>query len=383
MKWLHGVLMCLGAVLAQAQTIAPETLEVERLGEPSPHWLIANDANFLGYMDSKVYLFDGDTGRMLGMISAGGYRNAIEVAPDLGRLYSPETYYTRHTRGERTDVVTLYDVRTLTAVGEVVIPPKRATGMPHRHYSGRSDDGRFVYVMNLTPAMSVTVVDVENRGVTAEIDTAGCAMIYPTGDRSLAMLCGNGTVQALELADDGTLAGRMASPAFFDAEADPLTEKAVRVGDRWLFFSFDGWVHPVRFGRGAPRPAERWSLFDGAQRRQSWKPGGLQFVAVHRASRSLYVIVHQGGPGTHKDPGNQVWVYDLTDHQRRRVIELASPASSIAVTQDDAPLLVASSPDVPALFVYDARSGRLERTIEGPPFTPTILQTLPAAEPES
>ncbi len=149
------------------------------------------------------------------------------------------------------------------------------------------------------------------------------------------------------------------------------------MGDRWYYFSFDGWVHAVDFGGGAPRPAPRWSLFDDEQRGGNWKVGGLQFAAVHAASGTLYVVVHQGGPGSHKDPGSQVWVYDLATRQRRAVFELASPASSIAVTPDAAPLLVAASPEVPALFVYDARAGAMQRVIEGPPFTPTILQTVP------
>ena len=378
MKWLLATMMCSLAVPALAEPIAPESLRVETLGSPSPHWLIANDANFLGYMDSKVYLFDGDSGEMLGMISAGGYRNAVELAPGAGHIYSPETYYSRHTRGERTDVVTLYDSENLQPVAEVVIPPKRATGMPHRHYSGISDDGRLVYVSNLTPAMSVSVVDVASGAFVGEIETAGCAMVYPTGERSLALLCGDGTVQELKLADRGTLDGRARSPVFFDADIDPVTEKAVRLGDQWLFVSFDGWVHPVVFGPAAPAPAERWSLFDDNHRQQGWRVGGLQFVAAHAASGSLYVVVHQGGPGSHKDPGNQVWVYDLASRQRRDVFELASEATSIAVTPDESPLLVAGNPAVPALVVYDARTGALQRTIEGPPFMPTILQTLPA-----
>ncbi len=361
-----------------ADPIEPEQLSVEPLGAPSAHWLVINDANFLGYMDSKVYLFDGDTGSMLAMISAGGWRNAVEMAPDMSRIYSPETYYTRLTRGERTDVVSVYDTHDFSAAGEVIIPPKRATGMPHRRYSGISDDGRLVYVTNLTPAMSVSVVDVQAGRFAGEIDTPGCTMVYPTGDRAVALLCGDGTVQELDLAENGTLAGRKRSPVFFDADSDPVTEKAVRIGDRWLFFSFDGWVHPVDFGGAAPAPAQRWSLFDDAQRRQGWRIGGLQLVALHHANGLLYVLVHQGGRDTHKSAGNQVWVYDVAAQQRRQVFELAAVATSIAVTQDDAPLLITSSADVPAVMVYEAGSGRPLRTIEGPPFSPIILQTLPA-----
>ncbi len=376
-RWWCALLIGLLAPWAAAESIQPERIGVETLGPPTPHWLVVNDANFLGYMDSKVYLFDGDTGRMLAMMSAGGWRNAVEMAPDMSAVYSPETYYSRGTRGDRTDVVTLYDTRSAQAEGEVVIPPKRATGMPHRRYSGISDDGRLVYVFNLTPAMSVSVVDVRTRRFVGEVETPGCAMIYPTGDRSLALLCGDGTVQELKLADDGTLHDRARSPAFFDPETDPVSEKAVRAGARWFYFSFEGWVHPVTFGHGPPAPEARWSLFDDGERQQGWRIGGLQLAAIHRGDAALYVLVHQGGPGTHKSAGSQVWVYDPKTRKRVRIIRLAAPATSIAVSQDDQPLLVTSNAAVPAVLVYDARSGQPLRTIEGPPFTPIILQTLP------
>ena len=124
------------------------------------------------------------------MLSAGGWRNAVEYSLDFKTIYSPETYYERGTRGQRTDVLSFYDVATLSVLGEVKIPPKRGSGATLRAYSGRSDDGRFVYVFNMTPGMSVSVIDVTQRTVTAEINTDGCAMVYPSGDRSFLSLCG-------------------------------------------------------------------------------------------------------------------------------------------------------------------------------------------------
>ena len=34
-------------------------------------------------MDSKIYLIDADRNHMLGMLSAGGWRNAVEYSPDF------------------------------------------------------------------------------------------------------------------------------------------------------------------------------------------------------------------------------------------------------------------------------------------------------------
>ena len=87
----------------------------EKLGAPKPHWFFVYDANFFGYLDSKVYLFDGDTGSMLGMLSTGAFGNAVEFAPDFSAIYVPEMYYSRGSRGDRTDIVTIYDAKELKA----------------------------------------------------------------------------------------------------------------------------------------------------------------------------------------------------------------------------------------------------------------------------
>ena len=371
------VALGLAAGLRAAEPLPAETIVVEALPPAEPHWIVVNDTNFLGYMDSKVYLFDAESGTMLGMLSTGGYRNAVELAPDFSTIYSPETYYARGTRGARTDVVSFYDARTLESTGEVVIPPKRATGMPHRAYSGISDDGRFVFVANMTPATSVSVVDTRNRTFVEEVDTAGCALAYATGARGFASLCGDGTLLNVRLDDDGHVAARAKSAVFFDAQDDPVTEKAARLDDTWLFVSFAGWVHPVAFAGETATPREKWSLFQDADRVAEWKVGGLSFVAADQNTGELYVIVHQGGADTHKDPGQQIWVYDATSHARTRVIELVSPAATVTLSRDAATLLYTTSMDLPAVQVYDAATGEHLRTIEGPPFTPSFVQVPP------
>ncbi len=363
-----------GAVGATAQDLAPEQLFVETLGEPGPHWVLVNDPVY-AMTDTRAYLFDADNGAMLGMISTGAWRSAVEFAPGFAAIYSPETYYSRGTRGTRTDVLTIYDTVTLDVTGEIVIPPKRGAGMPIRAYSGISDDGRFVYIANMTPATSISVVDVKTKHV-HEIATAGCALTYPVGNRTFLMLCGNGTVQRVTLDANGHLESRAHTRPFFDPESDPLTEKAARFGDTWLFVSFDGQVHPVRVRNDRASPQRGFSLFSEAERNVGWRVGGLQFTAVHEASGRLFVIVHQGEVDGHKDPGEHVWVYDIAKRTKIAELALVAPAKSIAVSADDAPLLYAVEGATPALLVYDATTGEHQRTIEGPPFNPGLLQPI-------
>ena len=374
-------LVALGALMAMP-SLAVEPLKSERpstesLPPPSPHWVLVNDANFLGYLDGKVYLFDGDTGNMLGMMSTGGYQNSVEIAPNFAAIYSANTFYARGARGARTDAIVIFETKQLTAGvnDEIVIPPKRATGMPERNYSAISDDGRFVYVANMTPATSISVADVVSRKFLAEIDTPGCTLIYPTGRRSIASLCGDGTLQTLVFDDAGQVASRAHTPVFFDPNTDPVTEKASRYKNTWLFVSFEGYVHPVEFnaaGVGSPKP--KWSLFSDAERAEGHRVGGGQFTAVHEAKGLLYVIVNEHGPFSHKTPGEHIWVYDLATKKRKSVIEVGAPVTAIAVTKDAAPLLFATVFDTPGFRVLDASTGETKHVITSGPFTPGFPQ---------
>jgi methylamine dehydrogenase heavy chain len=175
-----------------------------------------------------------------------------------------------------------------------------------------------------------------------------------------------------------------------------VTEKAVRWGDRWLFVSFEGWLHSVDLSGSEPRFEERWSLLSEADRAESWRVGGARHLAVHQATGRLYSLVHQGGPDTHKDAGSEIWVYDLASHQRLQRIEVASAgltfmgtpieigkdwiwpfdrlaawllslislgADGVLVSQDAEPLLVTSSEGSSGLAIYDALSGEFLRRV--------------------
>ena len=167
---------------------------VATLPAASPHWVWVNDFVFPHMTDGQARLIDGDSGRFLGMLSTGYGFTRIVLAKEGNVIFSPETYFSRGTRGTRTDVVSLYDPTHLSAVGEIVIPPKRASNMPMMADSELTDDGRFLLIYNFTPAQSVTVVDTHSRTLVDEIETAGCALDFPTGPRSFFSICGDGTL---------------------------------------------------------------------------------------------------------------------------------------------------------------------------------------------
>jgi methylamine dehydrogenase heavy chain len=385
-----GLLLLLGGA-ASAQ-VAPEPVgQVATLpAEMGAHWVWASDSVL-----NRSALFDADTGKMLGMVNGGVGVSPLRphVSRARGEVYVVETVYSRHHRGERTDLVTIYDAETLAVAGEVVIPAKRADNGNGVGLAALLDGDRFLAVFNQNPGMSVSVVDLEARSFVGEIETGGCALVLPAGPRRFGMLCGDGSALAVTLDESGREAGRARGPVFFDATKDPLTEKGVRAQEGlWLFASFEGLLHPVDFAREQPGGDPPIALFTEPEREAGWRIGGMQHLAFHAESRELFSIVHQGGPGSHKDAGPEVWVHRL-DGTRVRTIEvenltvaflrpligieaggfadwllssvLPNPgADSVAVTQDGAPLLLVGERDNGAVGVYDARTGAHLRDLE-------------------
>jgi methylamine dehydrogenase heavy chain len=398
----HGRLLAGSLLLALATLAAPARAQVGDVGRSLtlPERLGAHAFWLSDIVLHRTALFDADAGDLRGSISSGtagvGFVIFPLFAPDGREIYIPETYYERGVRGKRTDVVTVYDARTLAPVQEIGIPPKRAEYFPGNAANALSDDGRFLAIFNLTPVASLSIVDVVARRFTSEVPTPGCSLVFAAGPRRFFMLCANGAALTVVLDDAGQPVSISRGQPFFDPAKDPLTEKAVRRGSTWLFVSFAGDVQPVEVGGDALAVGERWPLFDDADRKAEWRLGGAQHLAVHAASGRLYVLVHQGGPDTHKQPGTEVWVYDLASHRRVQRIETVSPLVSfiaqegslgsdrllgrlgrwllgvtlphtgvddILVTQDDHPVLIAAGAMPPTVTVHDAMTGAVQREI--------------------
>lgn len=374
-RLVAGLAACAFAAAAGAEVQVDPLGSRDLPASANPHWVWVNDVVFHHMADGKAFLLDGDRGTMLGMLNTGFSFNGVVLPADRAVIYSPEIYFSRGTRGTRTDVVTVYDARKLAPVGEIPLGAQRASSIPMLANSGLTDDGRFLLIYNFTPAQSVSVVDTVARKFLGEVEIPGCALIYPTGPRGFFSLCNDGAALQVKLGDDGKALSKTRSARLFDAERDPVTEKAVRSGSIWYFVSFGGAVVPVDVSGAVPRNRPGWSLLDDAARKEGWLPGGTQHLALHRGSQRLYSLMHVGGPSTHKDPGKEIWVYELGGGKRVQRIALGEIATSIAVTQDDKPLLFAMFAGAPKVEVYDARSGSHLRTIGEIGFTPMTFVT--------
>jgi len=375
---LIGCVTALLAGSAAAGELAPEPLNrVNTLpAAPDPHWLWVYDMVYDYMTDGRASLIDGDTGRFLGMLSTGYSFTQLTLPRHHREIYSAETYYSRYTRGKRDDVVSIYSPTSLSPIAEIDIPDKRASTIPTPHNAVLTDDDRFMLIFNLTPATSVSVVDLPARRFVGEIETPGCSLIYPSGPRRFFSLCGDGSLLAVELDDAGAAVSATRSQPFFDPEGDPLSEKGVRANGVWHFVSFDGWLYRVDARTATPRFSPPVSLFSAAERAAGWRIGGVRHLAVHAASQRLFSIVHRGGgQETRKDPGRHIWVYDLASLQRRGVIETAADTSLIALTQDAEPLLFTAAVARNAIDVYAADSGEFLRSVEQIGYTPTGIET--------
>ena len=340
--------------------LAAEHLEVARLPAASPHWIWAFDESLNNETDSRLYLYDGDSHRQLGQIDSG-YYPGFAISPDGRTTAVATTYLSRGGHGTRTDVVEFTDNATLALSGEIVLPAKRAHTLPTLYNLGYSGDGQFLYVTNLTPAASYTVVDLTKRTVVGEIDTDGCVLAIPSAPRRVSSLCESGRLLTVTLDDAGHEASRKASAPFFNVDKDPIFVQGMPTATGVMFLSFLGDVYSVDLSGAEPQFAPVWATM-GAAERGRWRPGGDQVGAYHKRSARLYVPVHRGADGSHKVGGSEIWVFDSSTHRRigRWPVDVKKYGSiaAVQVSQDDAPLLFVAT-EIPALLVMDATTGRV------------------------
>ena len=355
--WL-ALLVASAAGAAGAPPLPAEHLGLTKLPAPSPHWVWVFDESNNNETDMRLYLYDGDAHRELGQIDIG-FWPGVAMSPDGRTTAVATTYFSRGSHGTRTDVLELTDNSTLSITGEIVLPAKHAQTIP-LHNVAFSGDGRLVYVTNLSPATSYTVVDLSKQAVVGEVDTDGCVLVIPSAQRRVSSLCENGRLLTVTLDDAGHEVSRKASAPFFNVDKDPIFIQGVPTANGITFLSFLGDVYAVDLSGAEPAFAPAWPTMAPAERGK-WRPGGAQVLALHRKTGRLYLQVHQGGDGTHKVVGTEVWVFDTATHRRvaRWPIDVRKHGGvqALVVSQDDKPLLFLLT-DNSDLLIMDAMTGR-------------------------
>jgi len=366
--------LAIGARLLAAPPLPTEHLTVEKLPPNSAHRIYVLDEAFANGIDTRVHLFDGDTYRRLGQIDAG-FSPGFNLSPDGNTTVVATTYFSRGSRGTRTDIVEFTDNATLSVTHEIVLPSKRAMTLPTYFNVAYSADSHFLYVSYVTPAASFGVLDPAKYSVLGEIDSAGCVLVIPSGPNRVSSLCENGRLLTVTLDARGQETSRAMSEAFFDPDKDPVFVQGVPTMDGYAFLSFLGEVHEVDFSGAQPAFREPWSLLSAVEKGH-WRPGGQQVGAIHRESGRLFVLMHRGGEGTHKDGGTEIWVFDMKSHQRAARWSLSgqklAPVLAIQVSQDGAPILFAAT-ERSDVAVFDAFTGRLRHVEKRLGQTPWLM----------
>ena len=371
--------IALMAVTAQAQAdFQPEAVGiVETLPSEYPdHWVMIHDVSFFHMQEGKIHVVDpleeNLGGQFKGMMTAGFIAGYLR-SEQRNEHYVMESFHSRGARGgERTDFVTVWDPATLSVAAEIEIPAKRITGMPKTTMNGLIGDDRFLGVYNFNPAQSVSIVDLEKRAFVGEVPTPGCGFVLPTGERSFTSICSNGTLLTSHLDADGNLKGTSRTEQLFDANDDPIFETAAVTGGMAYFPTFTGEILPLDISGSEVKAQARWSLAQNDEEK-TWRPGGMNLILADSAGAG-YVLMHpDGGEGTHKNGGSEVWVYDLAAGKRLNRIELANWGVSMGTsgTGDDR-LLFVTNGDF-SVDVYSAPSGEFIKTLNTGAQTPFLV----------
>ncbi|MDE2562128.1 MAG: amine dehydrogenase [Sphingomonadales bacterium] len=322
-------------------------------------WILVHDLHFGSILDGRVDVVDtASTAQPLkGIVRAAQFASHL-YSRDKHEIYTAETFYSRLTRGERTDAITIWDTATLQPKGEIVLPGgKRYQAVTYSGTFQFTNGERWALVSNFTPAQSVTVVDLDGRKVLNEIDLPGCTFIYPTGTRGFTTFCADGSMTSLVLDAEGKVASSKTVDGVQDIDKQPMFAMPAMVGKTAWFVTYYGQIHGFDLSgdtaKALPNVASVGTAEGGDP---EWRPGGWQVIASDPSGRLYVLMSPHGREGSHKDGGSEVWVIDPVKNVRVMRIPLHGTGFSIAVTREAAPHLIVARPDG-VIDVYDAATG--------------------------
>ncbi|MFT5350859.1 MAG: methylamine dehydrogenase heavy chain [Planctomycetota bacterium] len=335
-------------------------------GNYPDHWILVHDVTFNHMFGGKVIILDAEKGtrneQFKGMFNAS-FIASIAPAKTRSEIYVYETFYTRGNRGTRTDVVTIYDKATLSPIDEIIIPGgKRASMLPSDYTIRLIDDEKLLLLYNFTPSTSIAVVDIVNRKMLNEINLPGCSLIYPTGKRGFSSLCSDASMMSYQLDKDGKVKSKSKVAPFFNIEEDALFERPVVIDGIAYFPTFNGNLREVDLSGNEAVPGDSWSLLTAEEKALKWRPGGMQ-LSGSDALGNMYLLMHMdGAEGTHKNPGVEVWVFDVKNRKRINRIPLQIPGLVIEISQGKSPWLYVTNVEM-NIDVYEANTGKHVRTM--------------------
>jgi len=371
---LVSMALLLTATHAFAQQPPPLPIEktgiIETLPRQYPEsWFLVHDASFFHMSDGKLYVIDTAADRLTeqfkGMFNIALIGN-VAHSSKRGEFYATETFHSRGTRGDRVDVVTIWDQENLSPIDEVILPGnKRYAGIPERFTVVLLNQDRWLAVVNFSPATSVTLIDLESREIINEIATPGCTYAYPTGAQGFSSLCADGRFMSTDLDPNGKLVSQVRTEAFFSSDDSPIYERPAIVGSTAYFPTIAGLMFPVDLSGPVAEVGQPWQLVPQQERAEKWAPGGIGIIDRDDAGR-VYLLMHPDSKdGSYQGGGPEVWVFDPVKQKRLKRIALKQWGLTLAIGRGQKPKLMVVNPTDMSLEMYDPETGDFIKTITG------------------
>ncbi|SMC33228.1 amine dehydrogenase large subunit [Novosphingobium sp. B1] len=364
---LTGITLVVAPVVTvNAETVVPEAEEasVNTMPQPQPGWFYVRG----GWGTAGTSIFDSQSGKMVGMV-ATSRDSDLAIDPAGKAYYVAETIWSKGNRGTRQDMITVYDPVTLKLQTEIVTPGRLIIGGFKTNFI-LTDDGKTAYDYNFDPASSVNIIDLSKRKFVRAIELPGCASLIPNSGVGFSALCADGTLATVAI--KGATQDITRSEPFFDAAADPIFSNVVYDRQKKLavMLSYTGQVRVATMGR-TPGVSAPFSLQEAGGMRAAddkpldiaWYPGGMQPMALHRPTGTLWVLMHKGEYWTHKAGAEEIWGVDLKTRNVVKRIPVEHEPGNIEITQDDAAMIMVNGMNNDAMII-DSRTGEVKHTIK-------------------
>ncbi|WP_245688632.1 methylamine dehydrogenase (amicyanin) large subunit [Paracoccus chinensis] len=365
------------AAEAAAALAAGEDDEPVILDAPAPNSrrVYVNDSAHFASL-TQQFAIDTEEGRVIGMTDSGFLPNP--VVSDDGSVYAQvSTTYSRISRGEREDYVEVFDPVTFNPVADITIPPEghRFLVGTYPWMSALTPDNKTLLYYQFSPAPAVGVVDLEGKAFRRMLEVPDCYHIFPTAADNFFMHCRDGSLARVQFDAASDAEPQVTHSEVFHPEDEYVVNHPAysQKSGRLVWPTYEGKIYQFDLSSGEAKALNTIEGLTEEERADNWRPGGWQLVAYHRPSNRIYMLVDQRAEWTHKTPSRHVVVINADTGERIARHELGHGIDSVAVSQDDDPLLYGLSTGAKTLYIYDAETGEELRSVNQLGHGPTVI----------
>lgn len=350
-------------VMAKA-SVEPEESDVNTLPPATKSWFFVQR----GFVLSGTSIYDSATGKLLGQVETP-ILSDMALDPLGKAYYVSQSIWTKGSRGTRQDFITVYDSTGLKVQADIDMPGRLLVGGRKNNFIV-SEDGKWGFVYNFSPASSVNLIDMAKRKFVKAIELPGCADLIPNPGVGFSALCSDGSMATVSVMGAKPVITHTAP--FFEATTDPVFDNLPYDKGRKqaVLMTYTGLIQVASIS-ATPTIGAAFSIQEAAGIRKgetkplevNWYPGGGQPMALHRPSGHLFVLMHQGEYWTHKEGGEEVWEVDLAAKKVVKRLMVEGKPRSIEVTQEASPKIITAGEDE-TVRVIDPATGTATYTIE-------------------